>query len=91
MLVIGHDRGGFTKDEIDVFAAKLKWPIIAEDPISFPNSIPHASIFLSDQKIAEYLRPDQVISIGRTTLSRSVNSFISSIEKSIVIDPKTKM
>jgi 2-succinyl-5-enolpyruvyl-6-hydroxy-3-cyclohexene-1-carboxylate synthase len=90
VLIIGHDRGGFTKNEIDVFADKLKWPIIAEDPISFPNSIPHASIFLSDQKIAEYLRPDQVISIGRTTLSRSVNSFISSIKKSIVIDPRTK-
>ncbi len=90
VLVIGHDRAGFTKTEIDSFATKLNWPIIAEDPLSFPNSIPHASIFLADQSIAEFLKPDQVISIGRTTLSRSINSFIASVKKTVVIDPRTK-
>lgn len=90
VLVVGHDRAGYTKQEVDAFASKLNWPIIAEDPLSFPNSIAHASIFLADQKISDFLKPDQVISIGRTTLSRSINSFIASINESIVIDPRIK-
>lgn len=90
VLVVGHDRGGYTKNEIGNFAMKLNWPMIAEDPLSFPNSIAHASIFLADQQISESLKPKQVIAIGRTTLSRSINSFISSIPETIVIDPRTK-
>jgi 2-succinyl-5-enolpyruvyl-6-hydroxy-3-cyclohexene-1-carboxylate synthase len=88
VLVIGHDRGGYTITEVNDFAAKLNWPIIAEDPLSFPKAIAHASLLLSDQATLESLAPVNVIVIGRTTLSRSTNNFIKSAKNLIVIDPR---
>ena len=88
VLIVGHDRGGFTVNEVLTFAKKLNWPVIAEDPISFPNAIAHTSLFLSDETIRKALAPENVIVIGRTTLSRSTNSFISLAQKVIVIDPR---
>jgi 2-succinyl-5-enolpyruvyl-6-hydroxy-3-cyclohexene-1-carboxylate synthase len=88
VLVIGHDRGGYTVTEVNDFAAKLNWPIIAEDPLSFPKAIAHASLLLTDQKILESLVPENIVVIGRTTLSRSTNNFIKSAKNLIVIDPR---
>lgn len=87
-LVIGHDRGGLTLDEVQEFAKKLGWPVIAEDPLSFPTAISHASLFLTSTKIRQSLIPQAVVIIGRTTLSRSINSFIASSPISYVIDPR---
>ena len=84
ILFIGHDRAGFTVDEVRDFARKLGAPVISEDPLSFPESIPHAVLFL---EVAP--KADQVIVIGRTSLSRSVNSYISRTPEIIVIDPRT--
>ena len=88
VLIIGHDRAGFAADEVNQFAQSLGWPVIAEDPLTFPNAIPHASIFLTSQPITDELRPDTVVVIGRTTLSRSINRFINTARKTIVIDPR---
>jgi 2-succinyl-5-enolpyruvyl-6-hydroxy-3-cyclohexene-1-carboxylate synthase len=88
ILVIGHDRAGFSINEVNEFVTKLGWPVIAEDPLSFPKSIPHASIFLTSQSISDELAPDTVVVIGRTTLSRPINRLISMARKSIVIDPR---
>jgi len=88
VLVIGHDRGGLSADAVRRFAEELGWPVIAEDPLTFKNAISHASVFLTSKKIAEDLAPDTVVVIGRTTLSRSINSFIKSARKEIVIDPR---
>lgn len=88
ILVIGHDRAGFSVDELNDFAAKLGWPVIAEDPLSFPDAISHASIFLTSQSITDELAPDTVVVIGRTTLSRPINRIIAMARKSIVIDPR---
>jgi len=88
VLVIGHDRAGYSVNEINNFATKLNWPIIAEDPLSFPNSIAHASLILIDQKISQSLSPENIIVIGRTTLSRSTNNFIKTAKNLIVIDPR---
>lgn len=88
IVVVGHDKGGFTSEEIERFAENL--PIISEDPLSFKEAIPHASIFLADEKVREYLKPDFVIVVGRTTLSRSVNAFISSTNQQYVIDKRIK-
>jgi len=44
---------------------------------------------LSDPQIAAKLTPENVIVIGRTTLSRSTNTFINLAKKVIVIDPRT--
>jgi 2-succinyl-5-enolpyruvyl-6-hydroxy-3-cyclohexene-1-carboxylate synthase len=88
VLVIGHDRGGLSAESVEKFSKELGWPIIAEDPLTFKNAISHASIFLTSKKIAEDLAPDTVVVIGRTTLSRSINSFIKLARKEIVIDPR---
>lgn len=88
VLVIGHDRGGLSVDALRDFADALGWPVIAEDPLTFEKAISHASIFLTSRAIADDLVPDTVVVIGRTTLSRSINAFIKSARKEIVIDPR---
>lgn len=89
VVVIGHDRGGLTVEEITKFTKVLGWPVIAEDPLSFPEAIAHASIFLTSQEIRSTLIPQSVLVIGRTTLSRSVNAFIKSSPIQYVVDPRT--
>lgn len=90
VLIVGHDLAGFAAEAIREFADILDWPVIAEDPLSFPDAIPHASIFLADELIRESLLPQQVVIVGRTTLSRSTNSFIAAIDEQYVIDPRVK-
>ena len=88
LLVIGHDRAGLSQESVEKFASELGWPVIAEDPLSFKDSIAHASIFLTSTKIRSEVKPDVVVIIGRTTLSRSINSVIAQARKTIVIDPR---
>lgn len=88
VLVIGHDRAGLPVDAVKSFAKELGWPVISEDLLTFEDAISHASVFLTSRTIAEDLSPDTVLVIGRTTLSRSINSFIKSARKEIVIDPR---
>ncbi|MCX6446337.1 MAG: 2-succinyl-5-enolpyruvyl-6-hydroxy-3-cyclohexene-1-carboxylic-acid synthase [Actinobacteria bacterium] len=86
VLIVGHDRGGFTTTQVNEFAAQLGWPLISEDPLSIKGSIAHASLFLASTTIAKEFTPRTVIIIGRTTLSRSIN--IASADKQIVIDSR---
>jgi 2-succinyl-5-enolpyruvyl-6-hydroxy-3-cyclohexene-1-carboxylate synthase len=88
VLVVGHDRGGFTKHDVESFAQSLGWPVISEDPLSLKNAIAHASLFLASTAISKELTPKTVIIFGRTTLSRSINNFIASANKNIVIDSR---
>jgi len=88
VLIVGHDRGGFSVEQVNEFAAQLGWPVISEDPLSLKNVIAHASLFLASTAIAKELTPKTVIVIGRTTLSRSINNFIASAHKEIVIDTR---
>ena len=88
VVVIGHDRGGLTVAEITQFTKVLGWPVIAEDPLSFPEAIAHASIFLASSEIRSTLIPQSVLVIGRTTLSRSINAFIKSSPITYVVDQR---
>ncbi|MSO42831.1 MAG: 2-succinyl-5-enolpyruvyl-6-hydroxy-3-cyclohexene-1-carboxylic-acid synthase [Candidatus Planktophila sp.] len=88
VLVIGHDRGGLSVEAVTKFAKKLNWPIIAEDPLSFPDAIAHASIFLTSPAVRSVLAAQVAIVIGRTTLSRSVNALIGLAPVTYVIDPR---
>jgi len=88
VLVIGHDLGTFSSEEVEAFAAKSGLPIIAEDPLTFPAAIAHCSAFLGDESVRKYLTADYAIVIGRTTLSRSINTYVANIAKSYVIDPR---
>ena len=88
VLIIGHDRGGLSIAEVSQIAADLHWPVIAEDPLSFPEAISHAALFLASPTIRKNLAPESVVVIGRTTLSRSINALIASAKSQIVIDPR---
>jgi len=90
VLIVGHDRAGFSVDAINEFADILDWPVIAEDPLSITSALAHASLFLADEKIRAAVAAPEIIVIGRTTLSRSINSYISEAERIIVIDPRTQ-
>ncbi len=89
VLVVGHDRAGYTVAEVTEFADKLGWPVIAEDPLSFPQAVAHTALFLSDPEISQKLATQNVVVIGRTTLSRSTNNFIKLAKNLVVIDPRT--
>jgi 2-succinyl-5-enolpyruvyl-6-hydroxy-3-cyclohexene-1-carboxylate synthase len=89
VLVVGHDRAGFGVEEISAFARSSKAVVISEDPISFEDAIPHASLILSSEEVRKDLLADLVIVIGRTTLNRSLNAYISSAKRIMVIDPRT--
>jgi 2-succinyl-5-enolpyruvyl-6-hydroxy-3-cyclohexene-1-carboxylate synthase len=88
VVVIGHDRGGLNVEEISKFTKAIGWPVIAEDPLSFPDAVPHASIFLATQEIRSTLIPQSVLVIGRTTLSRSINAFINLSPITYVVDKR---
>jgi 2-succinyl-5-enolpyruvyl-6-hydroxy-3-cyclohexene-1-carboxylate synthase len=90
VVVIGHDRGTFEAELIQDALLGADVPVIAEDPLSFPGAVPHAALFLADEQVRNHLRPQTVIVIGRTTLSRSINAFIANAEKVIIIDPRTE-
>ena len=88
ILIIGHDRGGLTVAEVSKIASDLEWPVISEDPLSFPEAISHAALFLASPAIRKNLVPETVVVIGRTTLSRPINALIASAKTQIVIDPR---
>lgn len=91
VIVVGHDRAGFSVEEVEQFVHGIGWPLIAEDPLSFSGAVPHASLFLSSPRIREVLLPEIAIVIGRTTLSRSINAFVKSTGQEFVVDPRIAM
>lgn len=91
VVVVGHDRGGLEASEISDFAESIGWPLVAEDPLSFAQTVPYASLFLTAKKIRDALQPEVAIVIGRTTLSRSLNALVKSAKRELVIDPRVAM
>jgi 2-succinyl-5-enolpyruvyl-6-hydroxy-3-cyclohexene-1-carboxylate synthase len=89
IVIVGHDRAGFSESEIEALARSLNAPLISEDPLRFKDAIAHASIILSSETARENLGAELAIVIGRTTLSRNINSYIELAEKTVVIDPRT--
>jgi len=77
IVIAGHDG-------IDVtdFVNQLGVPLIAENPLSYPNAVAHASLFSAKLEI------DWVVVVGRTTLSRSTNALIAKAKEVFVIDPR---
>ena len=77
IIIVGHDG-------IDVaeFAENLGVPVIAENPLSYPDAVAHASLFSSKLEI------DWAVVVGRTTLSRSTNALIAKAKEVYVIDPR---
>jgi len=90
VIVVGHDRAGLSVEEIENFAIEIGWPLVVEDPLSFSRAVPHASLFLSSQRIRDLLRPETAIVVGRTTLSRSINALVKSAAQEFVVDPRAE-
>ena len=90
LIIVGHDRAGFSVDEIDDLADDLAAPIVSEDPLVFEQAIAHAPIILSDDRVRRELTAELVVVIGRTTLSRSTNAYIQGSSRVMVIDPRTE-
>jgi 2-succinyl-5-enolpyruvyl-6-hydroxy-3-cyclohexene-1-carboxylate synthase len=90
LVIVGHDRAGFSVAEIERFADQIGAPILAEDPLVFERSVAHAPIVLSDSRVSSQLKPDLAVVIGRTTLSRTTNRYINGIEDVLVVDPRTE-
>lgn len=89
-IVVGHDLAGFPVEQIKAFALATGGVLISEDPLSFSECIPHASLILSHEKVREELQADLVIVIGRTTLNRPLNAYIAGAKRIMVIDPRTE-
>lgn len=77
ILIIGHDGV-----EASDFAKELGVPVIAENPLSYLEAIPHAALFSNKLEI------DWAVVVGRTTLSRSTNALIAKAKEVFVIDPR---
>lgn len=77
IVIVGHDG-------VDVveFAEALGVPVIAENPLSYPDAVAHASLFSGNLEI------DWAVVVGRTTLSRSTNALIAKAKEVFVIDPR---
>ncbi len=88
VAVVGHDRGGFATHDVVNFLREIGWPVISEDPLFYSESIAHASLFLTSERNRKELRPETVVVIGRTTLSRSINALIKSADQEVVIDSR---
>lgn len=89
VVIVGHDRAGFEESEIERLANDLGAVIVVEDPLRFKGAIAHAPILLSDERVRTELKAELAVVIGRTTLSRTTNSYINGAEKTIVIDSRT--
>ena len=90
LIIVGHDRAGFSVDDIEDLADDLAAPIVSEDPLVFEQAIAHAPIILSDERVRRELTAELVVVIGRTTLSRSTNAYIQGSSRVMVIDPRTE-
>jgi 2-succinyl-5-enolpyruvyl-6-hydroxy-3-cyclohexene-1-carboxylate synthase len=77
IVIVGHD--GLDAHE---FVEQLGIPLIAENPLSYPNAVAHAALFSADIDV------DWAVVFGRTTLSRSTNALIAKAKSVFVIDPR---
>ena len=85
-VVVAGDAPHIALAAIDRLAAALGWPLIVEPtaggrPV---QAITTAHHLLSDLTLAEWLRPDVALVIGRVNLSRPVASWLAGIPRLIV-------
>lgn len=90
VVIVGHDRAEFASHEIEKLTNDLGAVLITEDPLRFKSAIAHAPVILSNEQVRAELTPDLAIIIGRTTLSRAINTYTQIAKKVIVIDPRTQ-
>ncbi len=90
LIVVGHDKANIELTELNQWLVESGLPVIAEDPLTIPSALAHASIYLADEVIRNALAPDYVIVIGRTTLSRSINALIAQTANLYIVDDRAE-
>ena len=90
VIIVGHDAAGISVPSILEFSKKTGWPILSENPLMSEAVIPHASLLLANSERSAKLRPDLVMTIGRLTLSRAINSYVASAQYQVVVDPRVE-
>ena len=86
VVVVGHGLGTFSRQEISVWATRLGWPVVAEDPLSHSAAIQHASLLVGTTFASEKLQPEVALVIGKIGLSRSVMALLTRTSRVIGID-----
>jgi len=86
VVVVGHGLGTFSRQEISAWAIRLGWPVVAEDPLSHPAAIQHASLLVGTTFASEQLQPEVALVIGKIGLSRSVMALLTRTPRVIGID-----
>jgi len=89
VILLGHDRAGISASDISQLSEELGWPILSEDPLCGAPVIAHASLLLSDEGRRAALQPKVAMVIGRLTLSRAINAYLSLADKVVIVDPRT--
>jgi len=90
LIVVGHDKANLDVVELNAWIESSGLPVISEDPLTIPDALAHASIYLADESIRAALAPDYIIVIGRTTLSRSINALIAQTRSLYIVDSRTE-
>ena len=85
-VVVAGDAPHISLQTIDRLAAALGWPLIVEPTAGGrpAQAISAAHHVLSDPLLAERLRPDVAIVIGRISLSRPVMGWLASVPRLLV-------
>lgn len=85
-VVVAGDAPHIALETIDRLAAALGWPLIVEPTAGGrpAQAISAAHHVLSDPTLAEWLRPDVALVIGRVTLSRPVMGWLAGIPRLLV-------
>ncbi|MEX1003915.1 MAG: 2-succinyl-5-enolpyruvyl-6-hydroxy-3-cyclohexene-1-carboxylic-acid synthase [Acidimicrobiia bacterium] len=85
-VVVAGDAPHIPLEAINRLAAALGWPLIIEPTAgSRPaQAISTAHHLLSDPELAEWLRPDVALVIGRVNLSRPVTAWLAGVRRLVV-------
>lgn len=88
-LVIVGDAPFVSVTEVDRLAAMLGWPLVAEPTAGHRPSQAISTVhhLVSDPAIADRIRPDVAVVVGRVNLSRPLSRWIESVPR-LVCDPR---
>jgi 2-succinyl-5-enolpyruvyl-6-hydroxy-3-cyclohexene-1-carboxylate synthase len=88
-VVIAGDAPFAHVDDLDRLAAMLGWPLVIEPTAGGrpAQAVTTAHHLLSDPALADRLRPDVALVIGRVNLSRPLGRWLSGLPR-LVVDPR---
>jgi 2-succinyl-5-enolpyruvyl-6-hydroxy-3-cyclohexene-1-carboxylate synthase len=90
VILLGHDRAGLSAFDISQLSEKLGWPVLSEDPLCGANVIAHTSLLLAHEGRRIELQPKVAMVIGRLTLSRAINAYLTLAERVVIVDSRTE-